>query len=230
MTTSKQTGTREKLAELVTKWRAVPSDLRPIERGRVIIARCADELEAVLAGNEPGADVAQTNLSQEDYNNLVRDAMLWRKQAAAQPLSSQGQSVLVSKMRQLAEECLRRYEINPQYSAEILHTPDTYKDLLKLCELAAAPLVPLEPEARRLREALERIKVGQLNSGHTVCDCTHDDENCCEKVGEYCPQCIAAAALAADSPAPAGAEETQADVAKRCSNAPAPAAPQEGKS
>ncbi len=43
--------------------------------------------------------------------------------------------VLVGKMRQFAEECLRRHEINPEYANEIMHTADTYKDILKLCAL-----------------------------------------------------------------------------------------------
>jgi hypothetical protein len=44
-------------------------------------------------------------------------------------------------------------------------------------------------------EALKRISTGQLNTPFAICNCTHNDENCCEKVGEWCPQCIAAAAL-----------------------------------
>jgi hypothetical protein len=35
--------------------------------------------------DERSASTALTNLSQEDYDNLVRDAMLWRKQQAAAP-------------------------------------------------------------------------------------------------------------------------------------------------
>ena len=52
---------------------------------------------------------------------------------------------------------------------------------------ATAPLV----------EVLQRIAQGELNTPFEICNCTHDDENCCEKVGEWCPQCIAATALAA---------------------------------
>lgn len=43
-----------------------------------------------------------------------------------------------------------------------------------------------------LRSALERI-VNEVPG----CDCLCDDENCCEKVGEYCAQCIARSALKA---------------------------------
>lgn len=53
-------------------------------------------------------------------------------------MATQKNSVLIGKMRQLAEECLRRHAINPEYSNEIMHTADTYRDLLKLCDIAKA--------------------------------------------------------------------------------------------
>jgi hypothetical protein len=43
-----------------------------------------------------------------------------------------------------------------------------------------------------LTTALRRIALGDGD-----CDCTHDDENCCEVVGEFCSQCMAAVALRA---------------------------------
>jgi len=49
----------------------------------------------------------------------------------------------------------------------------------------------LEAENVRLRAALEEIK-----EGYDECGCDHSDENCCNLVGEFCPHCIAEAALA----------------------------------
>jgi hypothetical protein len=47
-----------------------------------------------------------------------------------------------------------------------------------------------------LEEALERIVNGDSETNER-CYCECKDENCCEKVGEYCPWCIARAALSA---------------------------------
>jgi len=47
-----------------------------------------------------------------------------------------------------------------------------------------------------LREALMQIRDGVSDCG---CEC--NDENCCAVIGEFCPRCIARAALAAGSAA-----------------------------
>jgi hypothetical protein len=48
---------------------------------------------------------------------------------------------------------------------------------------------------RQFRVALQRVTDGD----HETCGCEHDDENCCEVVGEFCPHCIAGTALAKES-------------------------------
>lgn len=46
---------------------------------------------------------------------------------------------------------------------------------------------------------------------HAVaCRCHHDDENCCVKVGEHCPVCIAAVAITDFAAAPV--EDTKEKV------------------
>jgi len=50
----------------------------------------------------------------------------------------------------------------------------------------------LRAEQTRLREALEKIQDGHSS---VACECDHDGENCCAKIGEYCAICIAAVAL-----------------------------------
>lgn len=47
---------------------------------------------------------------------------------------------------------------------------------------------------RKFRVALQRIADDDL------CDCMHDDKNCCEKVWYFCPSCIAGVALAEETP------------------------------
>lgn len=64
---------------------------------------------------------------------------------------------------------------------------------------------------REMRVALERIEHGETEGGGP-CHCEHDDEDCCEKVDEYCPQCIAGAALAASVDASAAAEKLLAEA------------------
>lgn len=56
--------------------------------------------------------------------------------------------------------------------------------------------------SNKLREALEAIIAGG------DCACDHDDENCCERVEEYCPVCIAAVAL----PGVAGVGAGEAEI------------------
>lgn len=55
-------------------------------------------------------------------------------------------------------------------------------------------LGPLRPQdfeqLARLREALQEIA-----DRDTLCNCEHDTEFCCAKVGHYCAFCIAATAL-----------------------------------
>lgn len=43
-----------------------------------------------------------------------------------------------------------------------------------------------------MRDALREIAEGDFE-----CNCEHDNEYCCARVGEYCPFCIASSALAA---------------------------------
>jgi hypothetical protein len=50
---------------------------------------------------------------------------------------------------------------------------------------------PMNTSEAALRSALEAIVAGG------DCACDHDDENCCARVDEYCPVCIAAEVLAA---------------------------------
>jgi hypothetical protein len=66
-----------------------------------------------------------------------------------------------------------------------------------------------------LQKALQRISQGQLNTPFAICNCTHDDENCCEKVGEWCPQCIAAAALLTAPVAPPPRRKPQIGARKK---------------
>ncbi len=61
---------------------------------------CVQERKLVASAGEPAA---QTNLSQQDYDNLVRDAMLWRKaRATAAPASTP----ILTSVEQLAREGL----------------------------------------------------------------------------------------------------------------------------
>ena len=48
---------------------------------------------------------------------------------------------------------------------------------------------------RVFRVALQRIAE---DPDGDVCGCEHDDEDCCEETGFYCPTCIAGKALAMD--------------------------------
>jgi hypothetical protein len=48
---------------------------------------------------------------------------------------------------------------------------------------------------REFRVALQRVTDGEQET----CGCEHDDENCCERVDEFCPHCIAGVALAKET-------------------------------
>ena len=50
----------------------------------------------------------------------------------------------------------------------------------------------------RLREAL--TKISDPEGADDICECTHDDEDCCNAVGHHCPHCIADAALSLSGP------------------------------
>jgi len=52
-------------------------------------------------------------------------------------MKSYNAGVLTGKMRDFAEECLRRIALNPETNGHELHTKDTYEDILKLCVLSA---------------------------------------------------------------------------------------------
>jgi hypothetical protein len=73
--------------------------------------------------------------------------------------------------------------------------------IARLCEWHTADfiaqsrtIVPaLISRVRRLEAALVTIRDGSDNQ--FICDCEHDNENCCVIVKEHCPFCIAAVAL-----------------------------------
>jgi hypothetical protein len=54
--------------------------------------------------------------------------------------------------------------------------------------------MPTEREAI-LIEALKQIANPKTLGNSAYCDCVHDTEDCCAKVGYYCPSCIAGKAL-----------------------------------
>jgi hypothetical protein len=54
--------------------------------------------------------------------------------------------------------------------------------------------MPTEREAIMLK-ALHEIANPSLGNSATFCDCEHDTEDCCARVGYHCPSCIAGKAL-----------------------------------
>src|SRR5262245_48123662 len=63
------------------------------------------------------------------------------------------------------------------------------KDILALWNTRVEePTPPRVPQEERYHRALERIAALE------ECQCAHDDENCCERVGEPCAVCIASVA------------------------------------
>ena len=62
---------------------------------------------------------------------------------------------------------------------------------------AEAELAALREEIARLRNALIKIATGVVGISPR-CGCAHDTEACCTKVDLWCPECIAATALAVE--------------------------------
>lgn len=73
---------------------------------------------------------------------------------AAQPSEA---AVLVGKMHDFANECLRRIAANPHTDGDELHTKDIYLDILKLCSLAVQSLTPNAGEMQ-LRDAIMTVQ------------------------------------------------------------------------
>lgn len=67
---------------------------------------------------------------------------------------------------------------------------DDHYDHPILCGKSRAEHVVVAPPAETLRQALRKIMDGDEH-----CGCDHDTEDCCERVGVWCPRCIAAVAL-----------------------------------
>jgi hypothetical protein len=57
-------------------------------------------------------------------------------------------------------------------------------------------LAEVRGRLERVVKALETIR-DRVEDGAGYCNCAHDDEDCCAKIGYFCHQCIAAVALAA---------------------------------
>jgi hypothetical protein len=55
-------------------------------------------------------------------------------------------------------------------------------------------------QASRGEPGLRRA-LGRISEEYEGCHCTHENEDCCEKIGEPCPHCIADIALKAQPPA-----------------------------
>lgn len=82
--------------------------------------------------------------------NIIEWSHKIAKESCAPPVivpSAEGCTVLAGKLKQFAEECLRRYKINPSYCAEIMHTQDVYHDIIRLCEPTAPKATAEDKEA-----------------------------------------------------------------------------------
>jgi hypothetical protein len=126
------------------------------------------------------ADQQHTNLNRMRADELDNALINLRALSGTNPEAAAAQRapvtppapepVIVGKMREFANECLSRYRMNPSYCSEIMHTEDTYKDILKLCALAAP--APVTTPGWDIRDALE--SAAQLCESHFAnCDKTN---------------------------------------------------------
>lgn len=86
--------------------------------------------------------------------------------------------------------------------------PDLIRELDWQHAERRAELAEAKRDTERLRVAKVALhRIGDNDDGNG-CECQHDDENCCEKVDEYCPTCIAAVALQAIDAAMSSSQPT----------------------
>lgn len=199
--------TLEKDRELIAKWREAAAMLSMLPVSQIAaheakrtLTKCADELEAALTPAEreqPGSDKLREAVtrgiacsgSEFCEHKTLEDCImaaaadLAMKQSqqvtAAAPATGQAAStpVLVGKMRQFAEECLRRIALNPETDGDELHTKDTYQDILKLCALAG-PATPKQEEGATGNRDLLNPPLAKTSR---CCGIDHDEDVDCDE-------------------------------------------------
>lgn len=103
---------------------------------------------------------ALTNYARFDWDAIAKELNAPAAQpiAAPAPDSSRELHALICNFRNMAENCLNCYEMNPRAASDELHTKETYVDLLKLCDLAATATGSRELREPTLIETVEKIK------------------------------------------------------------------------